>query len=682
MRTPRLSYLLALMFAAACSGNETTVVQVTVANVTVSAPASSVEVGLSLQFSAQAFDQSGSEVNGQSVTWSSNNTSVATVDSNGLATGVQAGTSQISATIGGASGELTLTVSAASCTTRTDVILSPGQYEVFRGDECLLLPAGTPGDLYRVAIARPTLVENASNTPSVTLSMAQVLTPAAASGAEPAPPPPAATARHDDLRGVLDGTRVMQHLEWMDATRAFHMQLRMRERDLGLSPSYLLPGATGPAAAPTALVDPPATDSMFLDLSCAPSSTKEPVTLIGFSDYLAVYQETAAFDTLAISAQAANELIGYYDSYTRDMAADYFGTIPDTDADGRIIVVTSPALGSGVAAAVYSGDFYQTSGCAGSNEGETIYFQTELLVNLDPPTGDPDYFALGVVAHETKHVISLYNGIQRGSPGPADFHELWIEEGTAEISQGMSSRVAWAATGGPALGQPINRTNILAAVQANGGSETKEMGGIIDVLAGTVRSLSAQPNSVITDPNGAPSGHSFYSSSWHFQRFLGDGFGDASEVMDSAFFRALTDENTPSGATGTVQVTGVADYEELFEEFVVAVSLHGTGFTAAHPIDTWDFVSAGSIFSNPNPPGDYPWPVTATETNDNPPVVQQWASFGTDSYTSNIGPSGVRFHDFRSLGTAAAQISVTGSNQPCDANNLQRCDVIIVTRID
>jgi len=154
--------------------------------------------------------------------------------------------------------------------------------------------------------------------------------------------------------------------------------------------------------------------------------------------------------------------------------------------------------------------------------------------------------------------------------------------------------------------------------------------------------------------------------------------------MDSAFFRAITDPTTPAGgAAGEIQVTGAADFEELFQEFVLAVSLHGSAFTPAHPIDTWDFVTAGSIFSNPNPPGDYPWPATATETGTGPTrVVTQWAPFAANTYTTKIGPSGVRFHDFRSSGTANAQISVSGSAQPCDANNTQRCDFIMVTRLD
>ena len=677
-------HLLALALLAACGTSDTTDVDVDVASVTVAPTAATVIVGSSIQFSAEALTGSGTPVPGQTATWSSGDGSIATIDANGLAVGQQVGTTEITAMVSGVSGSQSLTVSPDPCTARTEVVLNPGEFETFQGNECVLLPAGSPGDMYRVAIARPTRIsENPSNTPTVTLTISPV-------GVAASPPSAtdalvanvAAAPRNQSVAGSIDGTRALERLRWQDATRAFHNELRLRERSLGLTRSAPPPRASG---APPSLVDPPVADSMFLDLSCFTTNEKQPVTLISFSDHIAVYQETAVYDTAAISVSAANELISFYDTYVLDMITDYFGAIPDTDANGRVTVVTNSELGENVAAAVYSGDFIPTiDGCVGSNEGEIIYFAGDLISALDPGGAeDPFYFGLGVVAHEAKHVVSLFNSIARGN----EFHELWVEEGTAEIAQGTASRVAWAANGGPALGDPITADDILSTVRANGDRETREISGIIDILAGTVRSLSAQPNSVITDPTGAPAGHSFYQTSWLWHRFLGDAFGDASEKMDSAFFRALTDPSTPAGgAVGEIQLTGVADFEELFELFMVAVSLHGTGHATPYPIDTWDFVSAGSVFRDPNPFGDFPWPVTASEQQQSDGTtisLQQWAPFASNTYTGTIGPSGVRFHDFRSNGTAAAQIHVAGSEQPCDQSGSgARCDVLIVTRID
>jgi hypothetical protein len=224
----------------------------------------------------------------------------------------------------------------------------------------------------------------------------------------------------------------------------------------------------------------------------------------------------------------------------------------------------------------------------------------------------------------------------------------------------------------------ITRTNILQAVQANGNKETREMSALVDAIAGIVRSLSSQPNSVITDPTGAEEGHSFYSMSWHWHRFLGDAFGNAASAprADSSFFRELTSRFTPAGgASGEIQITS-RSFEQLFEDLVVAVSFEGTPHTPTYAIGTYDFATVGDIFTNPNPTGSYPWPVTATNS-------EQWVPFGSHTYSGPIGPSGVRFHDFRSSGSAAAQIQVTGSNQPCDGGpSGARCDVIIVTRLD
>src|SRR5439155_770440 len=66
------------------------------------------------QFTATGRNSDGSTVDlTSSATWSSSNTSVATITAGGLATGVAPGTSQISASSAGITGSTTLTVAAA-----------------------------------------------------------------------------------------------------------------------------------------------------------------------------------------------------------------------------------------------------------------------------------------------------------------------------------------------------------------------------------------------------------------------------------------------------------------------------------------------------------------------------------------------------------------------------------------
>src|SRR5437773_1614005 len=74
--------------------------------------------GLTRQFTATGTysDNSTQDLTAQ-VAWSSSNTGVATIDSAGLATSVAAGTTTITATMGGVSGSTTPTVTAASLST-------------------------------------------------------------------------------------------------------------------------------------------------------------------------------------------------------------------------------------------------------------------------------------------------------------------------------------------------------------------------------------------------------------------------------------------------------------------------------------------------------------------------------------------------------------------------------------
>ena len=81
-----------------------------VASVTVSPPMVSVDVGEMQQFEAMATAEDGTVIPDAMFTWTSSDSAVATVDSDGLATGVSAGEVTITATADDISGSATLTV--------------------------------------------------------------------------------------------------------------------------------------------------------------------------------------------------------------------------------------------------------------------------------------------------------------------------------------------------------------------------------------------------------------------------------------------------------------------------------------------------------------------------------------------------------------------------------------------
>ncbi len=86
----------------------------TVASVSVTPGSSTIQAGNQMQLTATDKTSGGTIVTGQSVTWSSSNTAVANVASNGIVTAVSAGAATITATSDGVKGTASITVSAAS----------------------------------------------------------------------------------------------------------------------------------------------------------------------------------------------------------------------------------------------------------------------------------------------------------------------------------------------------------------------------------------------------------------------------------------------------------------------------------------------------------------------------------------------------------------------------------------
>ena len=106
---PRLALvsLCTLAFAVACGDSSG---PPAVTSVEVSAPASDVAVGGTLQLTATARDAKGTVLTGRPVTWTSVSQTIATVSAAGLVTGVAAGSTAITATIGGKTGSKTINV--------------------------------------------------------------------------------------------------------------------------------------------------------------------------------------------------------------------------------------------------------------------------------------------------------------------------------------------------------------------------------------------------------------------------------------------------------------------------------------------------------------------------------------------------------------------------------------------
>ncbi len=109
---------------------------VVVATVTVSPSQASIEEGETQQFSATAYESDNTEISGKRFTWKSSDTGKATINSTGLATGKDAGTTTITATVDGVSGMATLTVSEPPPppVVVATVTVSPSQASIEEGE--------------------------------------------------------------------------------------------------------------------------------------------------------------------------------------------------------------------------------------------------------------------------------------------------------------------------------------------------------------------------------------------------------------------------------------------------------------------------------------------------------------------------------------------------------------------
>jgi uncharacterized protein YjdB len=157
------------------NGTATITVNVPVASVAVSPSSGSVQQGSTLQLTATPKDALGNPLTGRVVTWASGNTAVATVDGNGLVTGVGAGSATITATSEGQSGSATITVTLVPV---ASVTVSPTPASVAAGSTLQL--TATPKDALGNPLSGRVVTWATSNAAFATVSSGGLVTGVAA----------------------------------------------------------------------------------------------------------------------------------------------------------------------------------------------------------------------------------------------------------------------------------------------------------------------------------------------------------------------------------------------------------------------------------------------------------------------------------------------------------------------
>ena len=379
--------------------------------------------------------------------------------------------------------------------------------------------------------------------------------------------------------------------------------------------------------------------------------TTVTASLVAANEYLAFYEYQTT-----VSPDHVRRILDYYAEHGEEVIQRYFGGVSDVNGDGVVNVLIRPDLSGGIRGYVWSADMtLPRSDCEASNEMELIHLDAETIAEI----GENDYWVLGTVVHEMKHISSLYKryraAVRGGSGNP--FHPVWIEEGTADVAKEASSRLAWQRAGGPAVTDRVEGRALRSAIRSTGSGATRaEATGVFTAMARTVWAFSPDSSAVTFEYDDGETGD-IYGSGWHFHRFLRDWIAGAgaSATADENFMRELNDSLTAGGVTGIAAVTG-RPIDELLTEHAIAMTFAGSESVVGADVPhfaTYDFPTTTEVFSNPDPPGFYPWPVTTTGADANnafAPVAVPLATSETRVFNGRLGASGVRVYDFRARG--------------------------------
>ncbi len=141
-RVARAALAASLLLSAACAsdatGSNNIVPTGEVARVTVTPATSTLDVGGTAQLSAVTYDAAGAVLQGKSIAWSTSASTVASVTSTGLVTGVSQGNATITATADGRRGTADITVVPRGTSLGTITVNGQQQFQTMTGWEALM----------------------------------------------------------------------------------------------------------------------------------------------------------------------------------------------------------------------------------------------------------------------------------------------------------------------------------------------------------------------------------------------------------------------------------------------------------------------------------------------------------------------------------------------------------------
>lgn len=241
-----------------------------------------------------------------------------------------------------------------------------------------------------------------------------------------------------------------------DALAAAHHHGSHTARNLELLESLGPPPALAafePVAAATALQTVGDQVNVRIPESCEAYTTiTGTVKAVGSQ---AIWIEDDARPSGGLSDAQYADLASLYDGLIGPELTRLLGAPTDIDSNGRVVIVLTPRVNDlgFVNGFVWTGDFFPTTSCASSNEGEYFY-----MVVPDPGGATARQLSVNdalemypsLIAHELTHVIHF--GTQLFSAGGSSLPQIWELEGLATFVEELVGHAATGNGSGQSLG--------------------------------------------------------------------------------------------------------------------------------------------------------------------------------------------------------------------------------------
>ena len=417
-----------------------TVGLIPVATVSVAPVTQTIAVGATLQLTPTTRDAAGNVLTGRVITWGTSNQTKATVDANGLVTGVAAGTANITATSEGKSGQsqLTVNVPAPVCNSGNALQLAVGGIHSLTTAEKAFLCLGGGASASEYAL----IPFNSTNVAAsmVPLQITGTNTAAIQSGGLMSIQPRRPT--------VLAPTR-------KKLASSFEWSFRERERrDLAsaFTSSRASRGAVSGNLAPRFLTNIPANpvvgSTVQINGNINGNTCTDPKQLRN-ALVVAVLPHTMVLSDMTSPAggYTNQEMIDFgqaFDTLGYALDIQNFGAPTDIDADGRITILFTPGVnvipappGAIIGGLFAARDLVPVAQCVASNEGEMFYMPVpDPNATLNGNYTNKALVAngnLAVLVHEFQHLINA--GRRLYVNNATSFEEVWLDEGLAHVAE-------------------------------------------------------------------------------------------------------------------------------------------------------------------------------------------------------------------------------------------------------